>query len=85
MSEIVYLPIKPSLARWKLWPKAQETNELVKKYVADRGYITYLDIATPMLGADGKPRPEIFLDDGLHMNERGSQSWTEELYMHLAN
>jgi lysophospholipase L1-like esterase len=84
MSEIVYLPIKPSLARWKLWPKAQATNELVKKFVADRGYITYLDTATPMLGAGGRPRPEIFLDDGLHMNERGYQLWNELLARHLS-
>lgn len=84
MSEIVYLPIKPSLARWKLWPKAQETNELVKAYVANRGYITYLDTAAPMLGGDGQPRPEIFLDDGLHMNQRGYQLWNQLLAKHLA-
>ena len=30
-TEIIYLPVKPSLARWKLWPKMQETNALVAR------------------------------------------------------
>ena len=67
-TRIIYLPIKPSIARWKLWPKAQEANAL----------------ATPMLGSDGQPRPEIFLDDGLHMNEVGYQIWNETLARQLA-
>ena len=29
-----------------------------------------------MLGPDGQPRPEIFLDDGLHMNAQGYTIWT---------
>jgi hypothetical protein len=28
-----------------------------------------------MLGADGKPRPEIFRDDKLHMNAAGYEIW----------
>lgn len=83
-TEFIYLPIKPSRARWKLWPKAQETNALVKEFAADRGYITYLETASPMLGSDGEPRPEIFLNDGLHMNEVGYRIWNEVLARHLA-
>lgn len=83
-TEFIYLPVKPSLARWKLWPKAQKVNALVKQSIADRGFVTYLDIATPMLGSDGKPRPEIFLNDGLHMNEVGYRIWNEVLTEHLA-
>jgi lysophospholipase L1-like esterase len=83
-TEFIYLPVKPSLARWKLWPKAQETNALVKQFSAEHGYVKYLDTATPMLGSDGKPRPEIFLDDGLHMNDVGYQIWNEVIARHLA-
>jgi hypothetical protein len=28
-----------------------------------------------MLGADGKPRPELFVQDGLHLNEAGYTLW----------
>jgi lysophospholipase L1-like esterase len=30
-----------------------------------------------MLGPDGKPRPDIFVEDGLHMNHNGYALWTE--------
>ena len=37
-----------------------------------------------MLGSDGKPRPELFLDDGLHMNAQGYQIWSDLLRDRLA-
>jgi lysophospholipase L1-like esterase len=83
-AQVIYLPVKPSLARWKLWPEMQETNALVKQYVDGRDYITYVDTATPMLGSDGQPRQDIFLNDGLHMNERGYQLWVDALRGQLA-
>lgn len=84
-ARIIYLPVKPSLARWKLWPQMQDTNALVKDYIDGHDYITYVDTATPMLGSDGQPRPEIFLGDGLHMNERGYQLWVDALRDKLAD
>jgi lysophospholipase L1-like esterase len=30
-----------------------------------------------MLDAQGKPRPELFRKDGLHMNAQGYAVWTE--------
>ncbi|MGD9634253.1 MAG: SGNH/GDSL hydrolase family protein [Pirellulales bacterium] len=83
-TEIIYLPIKPSLARWKLWPKMQEANTLVKQFIESNAGLQFVDTATPMLGSDGQPRPDIFLSDGLHMNERGYQIWNEILAERLA-
>lgn len=83
-TEIIFLPIKPSLARWKLWPKMQETNSLVKQFVEANVGMQYVDIAAPMLGSDSQPRPDIFLSDGLHMNERGYQIWNSILADKLA-
>jgi lysophospholipase L1-like esterase len=84
-AKIIYLPIKPSLARWSLWPKMQETNALVKKFVVEQQHVEFVDTATPMLGSDGRPRPEIFLDDGLHMNELGYNLWSETLSKQFSN
>jgi len=78
-TEIIYLPVKPSLARWALWPKMQETNVLVAEFIRGKERLAYVDTATPMLGADGKPRPELFLDDGLHMNAKGYRIWSDLL------
>ncbi len=35
-----------------------------------------IDIDPPMLDAQGKPRPELFRWDGLHMNAKGYAIWT---------
>jgi hypothetical protein len=33
--------------------------------------LLYIDVAKPMRGDDGKPRPELFANDGLHRNDKG--------------
>jgi lysophospholipase L1-like esterase len=75
-TRIVYLPIKPSLARWTKWPRMQAANAQVEKLSKAENRIVYVDTATPMLGEDGRPRPELFLDDGLHLNDKGYELWT---------
>jgi len=75
----VSLPIKPSLARWAKWPQMQATNAQVEKLSQADNRIVYVDTATPMLGADGRPRGELFLNDGLHLNEKGYAVWNEIL------
>jgi lysophospholipase L1-like esterase len=73
---VVFLPVKPSLARWKLFDVQQKANALVKAFCeSDRG-LTYLDLITPMLGPDGTPRPELFVKDGLHLSPAGYEIWT---------
>ena len=32
-------------------------------------------VFTPMMGADGKARPELFVKDNLHLNEAGYELW----------
>ena len=46
--------------------------------------VVFIDIATPMLGADGQPRAELFLGDRLHMNRAGYALWREIVapYLH---
>ena len=82
-ARIVYLPIKPSTARWKLWPQMKRANALVEALSKNDDRLLYIDIATPMLGADGQPRDELFLDDGLHLNATGYRLWTKILAPHL--
>ena len=75
-TRIVYIPIKPSLARWKLWPTMREANSMIQRMATDRSNLDYADTATPMLGDDGKPRPELFIKDGLHLSDAGYELWT---------
>ena len=73
---VYFISIKPSLARWKLWPEMKRANRLVEKYCAETPEVEYLDVASAMLGEDGTPRKDIFVEDGLHLNAAGYKIWT---------
>lgn len=75
-TRIVFIAVKPSLARWSLIDRIRQTNALVRRYARTDKRVVYADVFTPMLGADGKPRAELLRDDGLHMTPAGYQLWT---------
>src|SRR5690348_16017744 len=78
-TRIAYIAIKPSGDRWALVDKMRTANSLVRNYVAGDPKLTYVDVFTPMLGAEGKPREELFREDRLHMNARGYAIWRDLL------
>ena len=82
-TRIVFLSIKPSPARWGMADRQKEANGLIQAYCKDNDYLAYLDVATPMLGEDGKPREELLGKDGLHMNEKGYALRASLLKPHL--
>jgi len=84
-TRIIYIAIKPSIKRWLMWPQAKKANDLILQYCRSTDFAQFLDIAPAMLGADGKPRPELFVPDGLHLNETGYQLWTKMLNPMLAD
>jgi lysophospholipase L1-like esterase len=73
---IAFIAIKPSMARKQLLTQIRRANGLVRDYAARQPGVAYLDVFTPMLGADGQPQPHWFGADGLHMNAQGYALWT---------
>lgn len=72
---IDYVSIKPSPSRLHLKAKMEEANRLIKSFLQKRRRTAFIDVYHPMLLADGTPMPEIFLEDKLHMNEKGYAIW----------
>ncbi|MEQ9519115.1 MAG: GDSL-type esterase/lipase family protein [Parvibaculum sp.] len=73
---IYYLSIKPSLLRWESWPKIAAANATFSEIADAHPRLTFVDVSTPMLGADGRPREDLFWYDGLHIDEDGYTLWT---------
>ncbi len=71
------LPAKPSPSRWDVWPQMQEANRMLAEDAAADPRVTFIDTASPMLGEDGRPKPEIFIEDELHMNRQGYELWRD--------
>ena len=82
-TRIAYLSIKPSPLRAALLAQARDTNKLIQTYSATVPNLDYIDIYSKMVDADGRPRPELFGPDMLHLNRAGYALWRREISAHL--
>lgn len=76
---IAYIAIKPSIKRRALMDRIRETNTSIERFIAGDERLIYVDVFQPMLTADGEPRPELFREDGLHLNAEGYKLWASLL------
>jgi para-nitrobenzyl esterase len=72
---IVFLSLKPSIARWSMHEKMAASNELIKSFIHTQKNIQFLDVYSKMLDTDGTPFKDIFIEDNLHMNANGYKIW----------
>jgi lysophospholipase L1-like esterase len=70
-TEIVFISLSPSIARWKQSDKEKAVNSMVQKFVKENPGLKYVDTYPMPLGSDGQPRPELFVADKLHLNAEG--------------
>lgn len=82
-TKTVFISIKPSIARAKLLDTQKQANALVEEFCKTDKRLVYLDVVKPMLDGEGKPKPELFVKDGLHLSEAGYELWTALLKPHL--
>ena len=80
-TRIIFISIKPSLARWKLRDKIIETNRRIA--AMREPYLSFVDIYPSMLGADGTPEKDLFLSDGLHPSEKCYRLWASLIRPYL--
>lgn len=78
-TDIYFISIKPSPLRVKLLDNVREANALVEAFCPSAAHVHYIDIFTQMLDADGRPRPELFRADHLHMNAKGYAIWISKI------
>lgn len=72
-----FVSIKPSPLHAASLERIAWTNAMVREETARRPGCHYLDVYTPMLDDRGRPRAELFKDDGLHLSAAGYRLWTE--------
>ena len=84
VAAIAYISIKPSLARAASWPQMRDANRRIADWSRKQPGITFVDVAARMLDPNGKPRPELFRADGLHMDAAGYAIWVQALKPVLA-
>ena len=84
-ASIVFVSIKPSESRRHLMPRMEETNTAIKQFLAKKKRTAFVDVYHPMLNAQNEPNSELFIEDKLHMNEKGYAIWQRMIEPHLLN
>jgi hypothetical protein len=82
-TRLVYIAIKPSPKRWGVVHLARAANALIKAECVENDRLSFVDVDTPMIGDDGQPLPELFVDDKLHLSDAGYELWTQLVRPHL--
>ena len=83
---LFFIAIKPSIAREKMLEQMQQANKLIDEYCKTKDNLIFIDVASEMMDQD-VIRPDIFIEDNLHMNDKGYDIWEEvvktQLIKHL--
>ncbi|UPT70755.1 MAG: GDSL-type esterase/lipase family protein [Flavobacterium sp. JAD_PAG50586_2] len=75
---IVFVSIKPSILRWSMKDRMMAANALISNYLKDKPNAVFVNVWDKML-ENGKPMKDIFIEDNLHMNQKGYAIWTKEM------
>lgn len=81
---ILFLAVKPSVARWKRFDVQKKANALVREFCESDARLAFIDTVPLMLGPDGMPVADLFVKDGLHLSAAGYEKWTAAVRAALA-
>ncbi len=74
-TKICYISSAPNPKRWAQIKETRALNASIRAFCAKDERLQYLDVHPVMLAPNGVPKPDIFLDDKLHMNAKGYELW----------
>ena len=78
-TRVIYLPIKPSVLRWKFWPEMHNTNQKIREICKAKAFLTFAGTDSLLLKDNGQPDASLFIEDGLHLNAAGYEKWNAYL------
>ncbi len=82
--KVYVIGIKPSVARLYLDKEERIFNSSIKLLASQDAYLEYIDVWDSMLSEDDSRMPELFIEDGLHMNKKGYEVWTKQVRKSLS-
>ena len=82
-TEIVFISLSPSLARWKQADREKAVNTMVQEFIKKTPHVKYIETYPMVLGSDGQPRAELFVADKLHFNDEGYKLLIERVRPYL--
>ena len=75
--KVYMIGIKPSVDRLYLDEEERVFNNSVSFLAKEDPYLEYINVWDLMLNEDGTRMPDLYVEDGLHMNPKGYEIWTQ--------
>lgn len=82
-TEIAYIALSPSIARWGEREKSEALNRMVLEYTRQIPGLRFIAADSISLGSDGRPRVELFAADKLHFSPAGYKLLADSVRPHL--
>lgn len=82
-ASVAFVSIKPSPSRAHLLPKVIAANDLIREFLKKHQKTAYIDVFSAMVDQQGNPKPDLFVEDKLHMNQKGYAIWVEKIGPYL--
>lgn len=76
-TEIFLIGAKPSPSRWEKKANYQIFNQKLSEYCLAKENVEFVDTWKALTHPDGSPRPELYIQDQLHLNQDGYKLWAE--------
>ncbi|MEH6768955.1 SGNH/GDSL hydrolase family protein [Maribacter arcticus] len=83
-TQIILIAAKPSISRWEIRRKYKKLNRKFERLAKKDIQLDYVDVWHPMLN-NRKLMTDIFIEDGLHMNQKGYDIWYEAIKIFVNN
>ena len=77
-TDIWLMSMKPSKARWDKWSQMLEVNEHLIQLARENEHVFFEDTGATLLNSQGTP-DDVYIFDGLHLNEEGYTRWINHL------
>ena len=72
---VFLIEITPCERRFSAWPKIRAVNARLREVALSTKNTYFISTASHYLDADGNPRSEYFVEDKLHLNDKGYKLW----------
>jgi len=70
-TRVLFIGTKPTIRRWAMIDRQKKLSDLVAEHVKSDKRLGFIETGAAFLGDDGKPRADLLLKDGLHLNPDG--------------
>jgi lysophospholipase L1-like esterase len=81
---IDFVSIKPSPLRQKLLTKMKVVNREVERFLKKEKNAGFINVYSHMVDAKENPKEELFIEDKLHLNEKGYALWKKIILPYLS-